>query len=259
MFRISVGICTMVLFASCVVSAVAQQPAAAPDPMQAQQVVTFFGCVNNSNGAIRIVDSGTTCLTGEHKIHWTQKGPRGPQGIPGPQGTKGATGPQGNPGPQGATGPRGPQGPPGPAAMSTGFTGPSDGNIDLTSNFPGVVIAQTDTVPQGTYFVNASTLLNAGPGDRAFCHITTTNGVSGTNNFGGTGLGGALQQASNTEVFSVGAGDAFQLMCYSAINQTSAVFDAKMTAIRIDNVNNQSTMQSGSAAKYALRSPGQSK
>jgi hypothetical protein len=213
MFRISVGICTIVLFASCVLSAVAQQSAA--DSMQAQQAVTFFGCVNNSTGAVRIVDNGTACQAGEHKIHWTQKGPRGPQGIPGPQGPKGASGPQGNPGPQGATGPQGPQGPQGPGVVSTGFTSPGNFNIELTSNFPGVVIAQTDTVPQGTYFVNASTLLDVGLEDRAFCHITTTNGVSGTNNFGGSGLGGVLQQASNTEVFSVDAGDVFQLMCYS--------------------------------------------
>lgn len=255
MFRISVGICTMILFASCVVLAIAQKPAA--DSTPAQPIVTYFGCVDNTSAAVRIVNSAATCLTSEHKISWMQNGPRGLKGILGPRGPQGTTGPQGNPGPRGAAGPQGQQGSQGAFVVSTGFTGPQGEFINLTSNYPGIVIAQTVAVPQGTYFVNASTLLDTSDGDQAFCHVTTTNGVSGTNNFGGTGFGGAFQQASNTDVFSVDAGDAFQLMCYSAINQTSGALDGRITAIRIDNVNNESTTPSGRAATNAARLPGQ--
>ncbi len=254
MFRISVGMCMLVLLASCF----AQQPAASADPMQAQQVVTFFGCVNNSTGAVRIVDSSTACLTGEHKIHWNQKGPRGPQGVPGPQGPQGDRGPQGNPGPQGPTGPQGPQGLQGPEGISAGFSA-SGANIGLTSGFPGILIAQTAAVSQGTYFVNASTLLDVGGQDNAFCYIRTVNGSSGTNNFGGSGASSTFQQASNTDVFSVSAGDAFQLMCYGGLNQTSSVFEATITAIRIDSVNNQSGIQSRPAARKVLGLQGQPK
>ncbi len=231
MFRISVGTCTLVLLASCVLSAVAQQPADSADSMQAPQVVTFFGCVRNSTGAIRIVDSGTACQTGEHKIHWNQKGPRGPQGIPGPQGPQGDRGPQGNRGPQGPTGPQGPQGPQGPAGMSTGFWAVSDTDVKLTSDFPGVLVAQTAAVPQGTYFVNASALLVLGAVDHAFCYVTSTNGNP---DFGGSSASDGFQQASTTEVFSVTDGEAIQLMCYSSVDQTSLVFDATLAAIRID-------------------------
>jgi hypothetical protein len=257
MFRINVGICTFVLLASCILPALAQQPAAPADPMQAPQVVTFFGCVTNSSGAIRIVDSSTACHAGEHKIHWNQKGPRGPQGIPGLQGPQGDRGPQGNPGPQGRKGPQGPQGPQGPAGMSTGFSAVSARDVKLTSDFPGVLIAQTASVPKGTYFVNAAALLILGAADHAYCYITSTNGDPEFINFGGSSASDALQQASSTEVLSVGDGEAFQLMCYSSVDQTSLVFDATLAAIRIDKVDSQSAMRTGFAARKALGSQGQ--
>jgi hypothetical protein len=45
--------------------------------------VTFFACVTNSTGAIKIVGKATTCGTGQHKISWNNAGPRGPQGPAG--------------------------------------------------------------------------------------------------------------------------------------------------------------------------------
>ena len=55
----------------------------------------YRGCVNKTNGNLRVSDS---CRTDERAITWNQTGPQGvqgPQGEPGPQGPKGDTGPQG--------------------------------------------------------------------------------------------------------------------------------------------------------------------
>ena len=52
--------------------------------------VTYFACVTNSTGAIKVVGKNTVCGNGKHKISWNNIGPRGPQGVPGPQGPPGA-------------------------------------------------------------------------------------------------------------------------------------------------------------------------
>jgi hypothetical protein len=55
----------------------------------------YHGCVNKTNGNLRVSGS---CRTDEHAITWNETGPQGlqgPQGEPGPQGPKGDTGPQG--------------------------------------------------------------------------------------------------------------------------------------------------------------------
>lgn len=58
-----------------------------------------FACVTNANGAVRIVDEGDVCRTGESSRSWHRDGPQGPKGDPG------------------LTGPPGPVGPPGPASV----------------------------------------------------------------------------------------------------------------------------------------------
>jgi hypothetical protein len=60
-------------------------------------------CYNNTNGALRRVNSPADCKTNETSISWNMAGPAGPAGAPGPVG------------PQGPVGPAGPQGPIGPA------------------------------------------------------------------------------------------------------------------------------------------------
>src|ERR1700745_705557 len=92
---------------------------------QANASTTYYGCVNNSTGAISIVGSSTICKTGFHKIQWNQIGPAGPvgpRGATGPVGPAGAQGATGAMGPAGPTGPQGSQGPQGPAGISVGYT-----------------------------------------------------------------------------------------------------------------------------------------
>src|SRR5690348_15525281 len=97
MFRSKLFGCTVLLLTMSVLPAAAQQVERSTNAIQ-PPVVTIFGCVNNTTGAVRIVDSNTVCKSTEHKIHWNQVGPRGPQGN---QGNRGPEGPQGLQGPQG--------------------------------------------------------------------------------------------------------------------------------------------------------------
>ena len=211
MFRTSVCLCVLFLLACCALPMAAQQGQ--------PQVTTYYGCVNNSTGAIRIVSKTTVCKSTEHKINWNQVGPQGPQGKQGPQGPQGAQGPQG---------PTGPQGPPGISVGYSATTGTS--TFSLTPS--GVVIAQTVAVGTGTYYVSSSTLLDIG-NDLAFCHSTTVNAGGRQQSQGGSSVSG-FQQASTTDVWFVGEGDAFQLVCADA-NSNSLASDGTITAILINS------------------------
>jgi len=203
MFRFTVSLCLFSLLA-CATLLMTSQPAAAANVPAA---TIYYGCVTNSTGAIRIVTASTTCKSTEHKIQWDQTGPQGPagpQGPTGPQGPKGATGAQGPAGPAGPTGPTGPQG---PAGISVGYSARA-ADVSLVS-YPGALVVETAPVQAGTYYVSASSLFFLASGDDGFCYITTVNSGGTTNNYGGTGTGGTYAQASNTDVFTVTAGDAF--------------------------------------------------
>lgn len=89
---------------------------------------TISGCVTRL-GVLRVIDAeqGQSCRRNEHPLTWSQTGPQGPQGDPGPagpqgpQGDMGSAGPQGEPGPQGPQGPQGEVGPQGPAGGISGY------------------------------------------------------------------------------------------------------------------------------------------
>ena len=97
-------------------------------PCQAQPQV-IYGCAQENNGQLRIVQSPNECRPSERAVSWNLRGPAGPagpQGLPGPQGPpgdpgtigpaglKGEKGEPGAPGPIGPQGPQGIQGQPGP-------------------------------------------------------------------------------------------------------------------------------------------------
>jgi hypothetical protein len=96
-----------------------------------QTVPTINACINNLNGATRVVAASTNCITGVETFkQWNITGPQGPQGLAGPQGPAGAQGPQGltgSPGARGAVGEPGPMGSIGPQGSKgdTGAQGPA--------------------------------------------------------------------------------------------------------------------------------------
>jgi hypothetical protein len=124
----------------------------------------------------------------------------------------------------------------------------SNSDLTLTSDFPGILILQTAPVTAGTYFVNASSLLDLDSGASSFCYTTTVNGAAGTNNFGGSGVGGGFQQASNADVFTVSQGDAFQLFCYSSPAASASLFESTLTATLINSASDASKKRHHSRA-----------
>jgi type VI secretion system secreted protein Hcp len=71
-------------------------------------------------GALRIVDEGVSCGTGETAISWNQRGPAGPAGPAGPTGPTGDTGTSGS--------------------GSTGSTGSDTGSVDTQAGGPSADI-----------------------------------------------------------------------------------------------------------------------
>jgi hypothetical protein len=45
----------------------------------------YHGCVNRTNGQLRVL-AGGACKNGEDAITWNRTGPKGDQGVRGPQG-----------------------------------------------------------------------------------------------------------------------------------------------------------------------------
>jgi type VI secretion system secreted protein Hcp len=50
-----------------------------------------YATTGTVTGAVRIVDEGQTCATGEQTLTWSQTGPTGPSGAPGPTGDTGSS------------------------------------------------------------------------------------------------------------------------------------------------------------------------
>jgi Collagen triple helix repeat (20 copies) len=246
MFRISVGACVFFLVACCVLP-MAAQPSAASDNVNLPPATTFYGCVNNSTGAIRIVTKSTTCKSSEHKIHWDQVGPQGPKGP------RGAQGPQGPKGPQGAQGPQGPQGAQGPPGVSVGYS-TSGGTIDGIGGggSPTLVLFTDEIETTGTYFVTATALLQVASGDGGYCYATTADeGGGGTQ--GGSNTAG-YQQASVTNSIFAEAGDFIEFYCYSAANTDATnVFNSALTAVLI---NSSDANKKGSMRTHTEGAPG---
>ena len=228
MSRFNVRLLVLSLISSCILPV--QQTAAASVNVSLPPAVVLFGCVNNSSGAIRIVDQSTTCKSTEHKIHWNQVGPQGPQGSRGPQGPQG---PQGLEGPQG---PQGLQGPQGPSGVSVGYASVLPAGVDLPLASGRQIIAQTDTIrTTGIYFVSASVLPFVAAGDEdVFCYDALASTGSIPSQFGGSFQSANYAQVSISDVLFISAGDTLQLGCETAGDNGSSVFNAGITATLIN-------------------------
>ncbi len=105
-----------------------------------------------TRGALRVVEPGEACRSGERAIQWNEKGQpgdRGPQGVQGEPGVPGMPGPQGS---TGATGPQGPAGPAGPAGTSAART--AFGTLGLIP--AGGATLMSKFAPAGSYIAFAS-------------------------------------------------------------------------------------------------------
>jgi hypothetical protein len=209
-----------VLFVGCVLLFAAQTKLS-------PATTTYYGCVNNTTGAIRIVSKTTVCKTTEHKISWNQVGPQGPQG---PQGKQGAQGPQGPEGPQGT---QGAQGPPGISIGNAAYLS-YEANVALNAT-PANILATGAINNAGTYFISASAFVNVASGDEgAFCYdALESNGL--ISQVGGFYTDGSYVNVSLTDAFSINAGDQVLLYCYTGGNNGSLLKNAALTATLINH------------------------
>jgi hypothetical protein len=223
MFRMSVCVCVFFLLACCVLPMAAQQSAPSANLDVSPAVVTYYGCVNNATGAIRIVSKATVCKATEHKINWNQVGPRGPKGN------------QGNQGPRGPQGPAGPQGPPG---ISLGYSAIVPPGSDIPIPYPTGVITQTNPIgTSGVYFISAQLLPYVVAGDRSvFCYdaLASTGTAS---QWGGSFQSNNYAEASIVDVLFINVGDAVQLWCEVDGTNGSYVFNAAISATLINSSN----------------------
>ncbi len=111
--------------------------------------VTYFACVTNSTGAIRIVAKSTSCGTGKHKISWNNAGP---QGSPGKRG---------------------------PAGVVTGFIDASDATHQLNGIADTVA---TLPLPAGKYLITAKADASLGTTDSS-ADVVSCNLVDSNNSF----------------------------------------------------------------------------
>jgi hypothetical protein len=68
------------LIGTCVMAAAVLAGAAIP-ALAGGKTMTFFACVTNKTGALKIVSKSAACRTGQHKISWNSSGPQGPAGV----------------------------------------------------------------------------------------------------------------------------------------------------------------------------------
>jgi hypothetical protein len=136
-------------------------------------ITTYYACVNNSSGTIKMIDASKTCDKSEVKIEWNQVGPKGDKGDKGDTGDTGQQGLQGVQGPIGDTGTQGPQGVQGPIG-DTGAQGPQGVQGPIGNTGPqgpqGVQGPIGDTGPQGPKGDTGTTGPKGDPG-------TSSNGV----------------------------------------------------------------------------------
>lgn len=215
--------CVTALLSCCVLPVMAQQPADKLPPS-----VTYYGCVNNSTGDIRIVSQSTTCKSTEHKINWNEVGPQGPKGPQGPQG------PQGQQGPQGTQGPQGPQGPPG---MSSGSSETFSPGIDVTLVGSPVVSFITNHVQtSGWYFLSFSSLIWIDANDGGAYCFTSLASTGGTpSQIGGSTFVGGYQQISIVDSVYMNVDDYAQVSCYTVNGDGgSFIYDGAFNAFQME-------------------------
>jgi hypothetical protein len=230
--------------------------------------VTYYGCVNNSTGGIKIVNSTTECASGFHRIQWNQEGPEGPTG---PRGATGATGAQGS---QGMQGPQGPQGPPGITAAYVVQCGPQvfQQSIPCPGNggngiFPlpstGTVVLQTAEVSTGGYYLISASVnsinsqSNSGDGFTE-CWATTASNASPLGSSVVTGfmnISTGVNTPSITDMLAVNEFDSIQLWCAGSpvAGTSSEPVWASLTATLVNQVNGEGFSDAATAGRVVRK------
>lgn len=219
-----------------------------------QIVPTINACVNNLNGATRLVAASSNCIPGVETFkQWSVTGPQGPQGTQGPAGAQGpqgftgspgqrgamgltgpagptgSTGPQGDAGTQGPTGPAGPSGPTGPAGTPGGqiFVGNASLPATIPSQLPFVLpLVGANKATVGASIAAAMLPLPANVCSNTQTFTFTVKGAPGTS---GVEFELLLGSANSSSVVA-------QPLCSVAMNPGKTVSCTANTAFHLDSM-----------------------
>jgi hypothetical protein len=131
----------------------------------AASAARLYTCVNTKSGAMRLVAATAKCKHGERKLSWNAAGPAGAQGAPGSPGVAGSPGAAGSNG------------------VGADYASFSFGPSNLAASEKGDVVV-SKTIPAGSYFVNAKTVVGAAQATKAvfvgvICELVDTSGTVG--------------------------------------------------------------------------------
>jgi hypothetical protein len=117
--------------------------------------------------------------------------------------------------------------------LATGGDGFTQPTTDTSLEQTAVEVASTGALAAGTYYVNATALLNVASGDSfGFCYIARGSDTAAVSYGGATQQQGWLQ-AAETAAVSIVSGDTLQEWCYSGGTNGSFAYDTGITAIRV--------------------------
>jgi hypothetical protein len=118
---------------------------------------------------------------------------------------------------------------------------------DVATTETPVLVVATSTLHKGTYYINASALLDSTDG--GFCYIGTGTDFTGALQYGGGEVTSTYVQASETVVVKVTSPTAFGQYCYTETG-SGFVYDAGISAI---SVASSATGTTASVAKRSAR------
>jgi len=176
--------------------------------------------------------------TGSFDLSLGVAGPEGPMGPQGPQGLQGPAGVQG------AAGPAGPQGAEGPAGVSQGYSFLQYGAVYLTTY---TLIGSTPVISTpGTYYLNGEATLLMAPNDDISCYIATAYAAVSTIPQMGPVASYMSASLSMNGTAYLNTGDVLYMFCLSTLgNNSSYVTNAGVTAVLVNNSNNQAPAKQG--------------
>ena len=178
---------------------------------------TYFACVNDGSGILKVVSASTECAHNEYKIEWNQQGPAGPPGV---QGAPGEAGQDGANGTSQAF------------VMHTGF----NEFQQISDSTSALMVAGLTDLPAGSYVITAeetTSFPSGGNGGEVTCTLTPG---------GAHGIEGVVATAVTEQRANVVVNDAVTLGDVGAISFSCsgpaglASDSAVLTAIRVDTL-----------------------
>jgi hypothetical protein len=192
--------------------------------LSASSPVTYYACVTNSTGALKIVSKTATCAAGQHKISWNNIGPKGPKGARGARG---------------------------PAGLVSSHIAQSSSFVALNSSEDTVVL--TLSLPAGSFQVSAD--VGADLDDTSMPDTVSCSMLDGNNNvlddqYTSYSLEGELTLLGDTTV-----GGTIEVQCFDFGDNAHATF-VTIQAIPVSSVVSAGPRGGHAQSRHLLLPPG---